>query len=137
MSPATTWEVPPVPQPSDLTTCPKSSADRVRKGASMGLSKRTKREVLWTTFRIVSSLVMSWSVGFAQVKVEQDKPGPLRLTKEGRKWAEQTLKGLSLEEKVGQMLQVRYYADYKDFDSHAYNQTVDKLQQASVAAMYF
>src|SRR3989442_7174715 len=108
MTPATTWEVPPVPQPSDLTTCPKSSADSKRKGASMGLSKRTKREVLWTAFRIVSSLVMSSSVGFAQVKVEQDKPGPVMLTKEGRKWAERTLKERSLEEKIGQMLQVRY-----------------------------
>src|SRR3989442_13945005 len=129
MSPATTWEVPPVPQPSDLTTCPKSSADRVRKGASMGLSKRTKREVLWTTFRIVSSLVMSWSVGFAQVKVEQDKPGPLRLTKEGPQWAERTLKRLSLEDKVGQMLQGRYYAAYKDFATAEYQHVRDELQK--------
>ena len=103
----------------------------------MGLSKRTKREVLWTTFRIVSSLVMSWSVGFAQVKVEQDKPGPLRLTKEGRKWAERTLKGLSLEEKVGQMLQVRYYADYKDFDSAEYKHVRDELQKYYIGSVVF
>jgi hypothetical protein len=33
---------------------------------------------------------------------------------------EQTLKKLSLEEKVGQMLQVRCYASYKDFESLDY-----------------
>jgi len=35
----------------------------------------------------------------------------MRLTIEDRTWVEQTLKGLTLEEKVGQMPQVRYYAD--------------------------
>ncbi len=32
-------------------------------------------------------------------------------------WVEQTLKAMSLEEKVGQMLQVRVYGDYRSFDS--------------------
>ena len=47
----------------------------------------------------------------AQTEAAQDNPGPMRLTIEDRTWVEQTLKGLTLEEKVGQMPQVRYYAD--------------------------
>src|SRR5215470_4418918 len=38
---------------------------------------------------------------------------PVELNKDGRRWVEQTLKQLSLEEKVGQMLSVRYYTDFQ------------------------
>src|SRR5690348_14571075 len=47
------------------------------------------------------------------------KPGPVQLTNDGRKWAAQTLKKMSLEEKVGQMFSVRYFMDFQNFDSDA------------------
>ncbi len=74
---------------------------------------------------------------FAQAPAKQDKPESVRLTKEGRQWAEQTLKGLSLEEKVGQMLQVRYFADYKGFDSSEYKQVRDELQKYHIGSVLF
>jgi len=82
--------------------------------------------------------VFSW-LSFAQVKAEKDKPGPvaLALTKEGRSWVEQTLKGLSLEEKVGQMLQVRYYADYKNFESNEYKYLCNELQEYHIGSVVF
>jgi len=55
------------------------------------------------------------------------KPGPVQLTKEGRHWAALTLKKLSLEEKVGQMLNIRYYTDFQNFNSDAYRQFRDQL----------
>jgi beta-N-acetylhexosaminidase len=60
---------------------------------------------------------------------------PVRPTLEGRKWAEQTLKQLSLEKKVGQMLQVRYYGDYKDFNSEGYRQVRDEVQKYHIGSV--
>src|SRR5437879_13572364 len=53
----------------------------------------------------------------AQARSQQDKPESVRWTKADRKWVEQTLKMLSLEEKVGKMWQVRYYAASKHSDT--------------------
>src|SRR5437660_11331196 len=92
----------------------------------MRFSKCIDRRCPRTSFRIGLSFFLLSCFCFAQPKAEQDEPGPLRLTKEGRKWAEQTLKGLSLEEKVGQMLQVRYYADYM-FAMNCRSTTSDQL----------
>ena len=61
----------------------------------------------------------------------------MRLTAKGRAWVQQTLKTLTLEEKVGQMLQVRYYADYKDFDSYDYKALRDDLQKYHVGSVVF
>ena len=85
----------------------------------------------------LSCLVMLSSLGFAQVKAVQHKPGAVRRTKEEPKWVEQTLKMLSLEEKVGQMLQVRYYADYKDFESKEYQHVRNELQKYHIGSVIF
>src|SRR5580704_6696162 len=52
---------------------------------------------------------------------EDDSNKAAALINAGQIWVENTLKSLTLEEKVGQMLQVRYYLDYKSFDSPEYN----------------
>jgi beta-N-acetylhexosaminidase len=57
------------------------------------------------------------------------KPGPVNLTSDGRHWAQQTLKKLSLEEKVGQMINVRYFTDFQNFDSDSYRQFRDQMQK--------
>jgi beta-N-acetylhexosaminidase len=41
------------------------------------------------------------------VPAEFQQPGPVHLSKDGEKWAQSTLKKLSLEEKVGQMFMIR------------------------------
>lgn len=57
------------------------------------------------------------------------KPGPVQLTSDGNKWAEKTLKKLSLEEKVGQMIQVRAYADFLNVDSDEYKNIRDEVKK--------
>jgi len=74
---------------------------------------------------IVFLLVSFYS--FAKEKYLANKP--VELTKNGRHWAEKTLKHLSLEEKVGQMIQVRYFMDFENFDSDSYKQFRDQLQK--------
>ena len=63
------------------------------------------------------------------------KPGPVRLTDEGRRWVEHTLKALSLEEKVGQMLNIRYFTDFQNFDSDAYKQFRDQMQKYHIGSI--
>jgi len=63
------------------------------------------------------------------------KPRPVELTKEGRQWAARTLKKLTLEEKIGQMLSVRYYMDFENFDSDAYRQFRDQMQKYGIGSV--
>src|SRR5947209_6985939 len=72
---------------------------------------------------------------FAHAKGQQVNSKPVALAKEGQEWVEETLKGLSLEEKVGQMLQVRYYVDYPDFDSTDYKIVRDELRKYGIGSV--
>jgi beta-N-acetylhexosaminidase len=63
------------------------------------------------------------------------QPSPVKLTAEGRRWAKQTLKKLSLEEKVGQMLSLRYFTDFQNVDSDAYKQFRDQMRRYHVGSV--
>src|SRR5262245_47842909 len=63
------------------------------------------------------------------------KPQPAQLTKDGRRWAAQTLKKLSLEEKVGQMLNIRYFTDFQNFDSDNYRQFRDQMRKYHIGSI--
>jgi beta-N-acetylhexosaminidase len=62
-------------------------------------------------------------------------PGPVQLTKDGHRWVEKTLKKLSLEEKVGQMLNIRYFTDFQNFDSDAYKRFRDTLRKYHIGSV--
>jgi len=57
------------------------------------------------------------------------KAGPVQLTLDGNKWAEKTLKKMSVEEKIGQMIQIRAYADFLNEESDAYRQVSDAIKK--------
>ena len=63
------------------------------------------------------------------------KAEPVALSKDGRRWAAQTLKKLTLEEKIGQMLSVRYFMDFENFDSDAYRQFRDQMQTYHIGSV--
>ena len=48
---------------------------------------------------------------------------------------EKTLKSLSLEEKVGQMLDIRYFTDFQNFDSDDYRQFRDLLRKYHIGSV--
>jgi beta-N-acetylhexosaminidase len=70
---------------------------------------------------------------FAKQKYLTNKP--VELTKSGRHWAENTLKNLSLEEKVGQMIQVRYFMDFENFNSDSYKEFRNQLQKYHIGSV--
>jgi beta-N-acetylhexosaminidase len=104
--------------------------------AAMRYPKAVGRRPLRAAFQIVMTLALLPCFCFAQTSAKQDE-GPVRLTKDGREWAQQILRGLSLEEKVGQMLQVRYYADYPDFESIEYKHLREELQKYHIGSVVF
>jgi beta-N-acetylhexosaminidase len=57
------------------------------------------------------------------------KAGPVQLTSDGNKWAEKTLKKMSLEEKIGQMIQIRAYADFLNVESDEYRKVSDAIKK--------
>jgi beta-N-acetylhexosaminidase len=59
----------------------------------------------------------------------------VQVTAEGRRWADRTLKRLSLEEKVGQMLNIRYFTDFQNFDNDGYRQFRDQLQKYHIGSV--
>jgi beta-N-acetylhexosaminidase len=86
--------------------------------------------------RFFATLVCITCLSLACVSSEQRrKPEPIQLTKEGRHWVEKTLKRLSLEEKVGQMLNIRYFTDFQNFESDAYKQFRDSLRKYHIGSV--
>jgi beta-N-acetylhexosaminidase len=51
------------------------------------------------------------------------------------RWVDQTLKSSSLEEKIGQLLQVRYYSDYGTLDSPEYRHLRDEIQKYHIGSV--
>ncbi len=82
----------------------------------------------------VMLIVLSLSV-VSPAKDDYRKPGPVQLDKKGRHWVEHTLKRMSLEEKVGQMLNVRYYTDFQNIDSETYQQFRTQLQRYNIGSV--
>jgi beta-N-acetylhexosaminidase len=66
---------------------------------------------------------------------QYQKPGPVKLTDDGRRWVERTLKKLSLEEKVGQMLNIRYFTDFNNFNSDDYKNFRAQLQKYNIGSV--
>jgi len=57
------------------------------------------------------------------------KAGPVQLTSDGNKWVEKTLKKMSLEEKIGQLIQIRAYADFLNVESNEYKQVSESIKK--------
>ena len=72
--------------------------------------------------------------GLAKEKYQH--AGPIHLDRDGEKWAEKTLRKLSLEEKVGQLFMIWVRADFLNVDSPAYLQLLDR-HAASITSARF
>ena len=73
-------------------------------------------------------LFVSLAVAADRVKA----PGPIHLDKDGEKWAQKTLKKMSLEQKVGQMFMVWARAEFLNVNSPDYLKLVDSMHKYHV-----
>jgi beta-N-acetylhexosaminidase len=74
----------------------------------------------------------------ASACVGEDKfqrPGPVRLTREGEKWAQKTLRKLSLEERIGQMFMIRAQTEFFNAKSPDYLQLRDNIRRYHIGGV--
>jgi beta-N-acetylhexosaminidase len=77
------------------------------------------------------TLVLSLTT-FAKEKYQ--RPGPIQLDHSGEKWAEKTLRKLTLEEKIGQVFMIWCRASFLNVESPEYLQLRDAMQKYHVGS---
>ena len=70
----------------------------------------------------------------AKAKDKFQRPGPVHLTHEGEKWAEKTLRKLTLEEKVGQVFMIWCRASFLNVENPEYQQWLEEMQKYHVGS---
>ena len=70
----------------------------------------------------------------AKGKDKYQRPGPIHLTSAGEKWAEKTLRKLSLEEKVGQVFMIWCRASFLNVENPEYLQLREAMQKYHVGS---
>jgi beta-N-acetylhexosaminidase len=80
-------------------------------------------------FSLSSFVLLVLLVTPALAKPKYQQPRPVHLDRDGEKWAEKTLRKLSLEEKVGQLFMVWVRADFLNVQSPVYLQLRDDIRR--------
>ncbi len=81
---------------------------------------------------LIAALIVSPTVSAKDKNENYLKPGPIHLDRDGEKWAEKTLKKLSLEQKVGQMFMVWARVSFLNANSPEYKDLRDTLHKYQV-----
>jgi beta-N-acetylhexosaminidase len=70
----------------------------------------------------------------AKDKDKYQRPGPIHLTHDGEKWAEKTLRKLTLEEKIGQVFMIWCRASFLNLENPEYLQLRESMQKYHVGS---
>ena len=84
--------------------------------------------------RSATALFLIFALTSALAKDRYQRPGPIHLDRDGEKWAEKTVRKLSLEEKVGQLFMVWVRAQFLNQDSETYAQLRDNINRYHVGS---
>jgi beta-N-acetylhexosaminidase len=87
--------------------------------------------------RKLGSLLFILAFAFSAFAKEKDKyqrPGPIHVTPAGEKWAEKTLRKLTVEEKVGQVFMIWCRASFLNVENPEYLQWRDAMQKYHVGS---
>jgi beta-N-acetylhexosaminidase len=88
--------------------------------------------------RLVALLLLLAPLAFPPQVLAKEKyqqPGPVHLDRDGEKWADKTLRKLTLEEKIGQMFMLRAPAEFLNLASPEYTQLRDSIQKYHVGGL--
>jgi len=66
----------------------------------------------------------------------QQKPSPLALDKDGEKWVQATLKKMTLDEKVGQLLVPSVGSNYMSTDSTSFDELVKAVHELHIGGFH-
>src|SRR5260370_35660919 len=87
--------------------------------------------------RSLAFVLLALALSTAASAKGQDKyqrPGPIHLTSASEKWAEKTLRKLSLEEKVGQVFMIWVRASFRNVENPEYLQLREAMQKYHVGS---
>jgi beta-N-acetylhexosaminidase len=84
--------------------------------------------------RLLLPLILFALLTPAYGKEKFSKPGPIHLDRGGEKWAEKTLRKLTLEEKIGQLFMIWVRAEFLNVNSPEYLQLRDSMQKYHVGS---
>src|SRR5438876_7420485 len=87
------------------------------------------------TYRAVACFLFLTLLTAASAKDKFQRPGPVHLDRDGEKWAESTLKKLSLEEKVGQVFMIRVRAEFLNVASPDYIELRDAIRKYHIGSI--
>ena len=79
-------------------------------------------------------LLFTLSSATAFAKEKYQRPGPIRLTQAGERWAEKTLHKLTLEEKIGQVFMIWCRASFLNVENPEYLQLREAMQKYHVGS---
>ena len=74
------------------------------------------------------------SIASAKDKEKFQRPGPIHQSRDGEKWAEKTLRKLTLEEKIGQVFMIWCRASFLNVENPEYLQLRDSIQKYHVGS---
>jgi beta-N-acetylhexosaminidase len=89
------------------------------------------RDVVRRTFRFLMMLALLGSPALAKTKYQ---PLPVRLARDGEKWAAKTLRKMSVEEKVGQLFMIWTRAEFLNVNSPEYARLRDEMNKYHVGS---
>lgn len=91
----------------------------------------------FSMFQRVSILIVFFGllIPTASAKDKYLQPGPVHLDHNGEKWAQKSLRKLSLEEKVGQLFMVRVNADFLNVNNPDYLKLRDSIRKYHVGSL--
>src|SRR4051794_6241537 len=86
--------------------------------------------------RILAGLVLLFATNgaYAAKEINRD-PGPVRLDAEGESWAQNTLRRLTLEQKIGQMLVIASKAQFFNDRSPQYQQLRQTIRRYQIGGV--
>jgi len=87
--------------------------------------------------RIACAIFLTFALilpGFAKEKAKAVHPAPIQLTRERGRWAEKTLRKLTVEEKIGQVFMIWCRASFLNVDSPEYQQWREAMQKYHVGS---
>src|SRR6266853_3444540 len=85
-------------------------------------------------FRRALSLALVICLNLPAVAKPKYQPVPVRLDRDGEKWAEKTLRKMSLEEKIGQLFMIWTRAEFLNANSPEYLHLRDAMNRYHVGS---
>ena len=85
--------------------------------------------------KISAVLTVLFLVGFSAAKEKYQHAGPIKLDRDGEKWAEKTFRKMTTEEKVGQLFMIWVRAQFQNVENPDYIELRDTIHKYHIGSL--